>query len=152
MYFPGEYVSSSPFLILLNNVALLLAMGALYDAFSLSGTQHSLRNKIVTGICVGLIGIGLMSIPLASVTGVIIDARSILLSVTGLFFGIIPTVIAVVMTVAFRIMEGGQGTIAGITIIVTSAAVGLVYRAWTAEKYTSFLGLTFICLVLLFMS
>lgn len=130
-------MSSSPFLILLNNVALLLAMGALYDAFSLSGSQYSLRNKIVTGICAGLIGIGLMSIPLASVTGVIIDARSILLSVTGLFFGIIPTVIAVVMTVAFRIMEGGQGAVAGIAIIFTSAAVGLVYRAWTAEKYTS---------------
>ncbi len=130
-------MSSSPFLILLNNVALLLAMGALYDAFSLSGSQHSLRNKIVTGICAGLIGIGLMSIPLASVTGVIIDARSILLSVTGLFFGIIPTVIAVVMTVAFRISEGGQGTVAGITIILTSAAAGLVYRGWTAEKYTS---------------
>lgn len=130
-------MSSSPFLILLNNVALLLAMGALYDAFSLSGSQHSLRNKIVTGICAGLIGIGLMSIPLASVTGVIIDARSILLSVTGLFFGIIPTVIAVVMTVVFRISEGGQGTVAGITIILTSAAAGLVYRGWTAEKYTS---------------
>ena len=130
-------MSSSPFLILLNNVALLLAMGALYDAFSLSGSQHSLRNKIVTGICAGLIGIGLMSIPLASVTGVIIDARSILLSVTGLFFGIIPTVIAVVMTVAFRITEGGQGTVAGITIILTSAAAGLVYRGWTVEKYTS---------------
>ncbi|WP_420599081.1 EAL domain-containing protein [Neptuniibacter sp.] len=130
-------MSSSPFLILLNNVALLLAMGALYDAFSLSGSQHSLRNKIVTGICAGLIGIGLMSIPLASVTGVIIDARSILLSVTGLFFGIIPTVIAVVMTVAFRIIEGGQGTVAGITVILTSATAGLVYRGWTAEKYTS---------------
>lgn len=127
-------MSSSPFLILVNNVALLLAMGALYDAFSLSSSNHSLRNKVVTGLCAGLIGIALMSIPLASVTGVIIDARSILLSVTGLFFGFIPTLIAVVMTVVFRVIEGGQGTSAGVAIILLSAGAGLIYRSWTAPK------------------
>ena len=130
-------MSSSPFLILVNNVALLLAMGALYDAFSLSSSNHSLRNKVVTGFCAGLIGIALMSIPLASVTGVIIDARSILLSVTGLFFGFIPTLIAVVMTVIFRVLEGGQGAIAGVTVILSSAVAGLIFRSWTSANVRS---------------
>lgn len=127
-------MSDSPFLILLNNVALLLAMGALYDAFSLSSGHHKLSKKLATGLGVGLIGIGLMSMPLASVTGVIIDARSILLSVTGLFFGFIPTAIAVVMTGTFRIVEGGQGAAAGVLIILCSAAAGLAFRSWREQK------------------
>ncbi|MGH1462802.1 MAG: EAL domain-containing protein [Neptuniibacter sp.] len=126
---------SSPFLILVNNVALLLAMGALYDVFSLHSSNHSLRNKVVTGVCAGLIGIGLMSMPLATVTGVIIDARSILLSVCGLFFGVIPTTIAVIMTITFRFLEGGQGAVAGIALILTSALAGIVYRYWHGTRY-----------------
>ncbi|MCP4597374.1 diguanylate cyclase [Neptuniibacter sp.] len=127
-------MNESPFLILVNNVALLLAVGVLYDAFSLSTTRLSLSKKVITGLCVGLLGIGLMSMPLASVTGVIIDARSILLSVSGLFLGIVPTLIAVFMTVVFRLVEGGQGAFAGILIIITSAGAGLLYRSWRGKN------------------
>lgn len=113
---------------LVNNVALLLAMGVLYDAFSFNRDTPSLFKKIITGGFIGLIGCAIMSMPLSLVSGVIIDARSILLSATGLFFGLIPTVIAVVLTAAFRIVEGGQGAFAGVLIILSSAGIGLSYN------------------------
>ncbi|WP_299183901.1 EAL domain-containing protein [uncultured Neptuniibacter sp.] len=121
---------------LVNNVALLLAMGVLYDAFSFHQGRPSPVKKLLTGIFIGLIGISLMSVPLSLVSGVIIDARSILLFISGLFFGLIPTITAVVMTVGFRVVEGGQGVVAGILIILTSAAIGVGYRLWR-EKWRS---------------
>ncbi|WP_415904297.1 EAL domain-containing protein [Neptuniibacter sp. QD48_55] len=118
------------FIPLINNVALLLAMGALYDIFSFEHKRLSVLKKVISGILIGVIGIAIMSMPLSIVSGVLIDARSILLSVTGLFFGFIPTVIAVAITVAFRLFEGGQGIFAGFLIIVSSSGLGLLCHYW----------------------
>ncbi len=127
----GRYervMNSTTFITLVNNVALLLAMGVLYDAFSIRRTGLSFWAKCVAGLLIGLIGITIMSMPLSLVSGVIIDARSILLSVSGLFFGVIPSVIAAVMTICFRLFEGGQGALAGVLIIPASVMIGLLFR------------------------
>jgi len=127
----GRYervMNSTTFITLVNNVALLLAMGVLYDAFSIRRTGLSFWPKCVAGLLIGLIGITIMSMPLSLVSGVIIDARSILLSVSGLFFGVIPSAIAAAMTICFRLFEGGQGALAGVLIIPTSVMIGLFFR------------------------
>ena len=116
--------------VLVDNVALLMVMGVLFEVFSLSESRPTLARKMLTGAGIGLIGMSLMSMPLVLLTGVIIDARSILLAVSGLFFGFIPTAIAVLMTSLFRIVEGGEGTLAGVLIILSSASLGLIYRSW----------------------
>lgn len=116
--------------VLVDNVALLMVMGVLFEVFSLSETRPTLTRKMLTGAGIGLIGMSLMSVPLVLLTGVIIDARSILLAVSGLFFGFIPTAIAVLMTSLFRIVEGGEGALAGVLIILSSASLGLIYRSW----------------------
>lgn len=121
-------MDQSAYYVLANNAALLLAMGVVYDA-----TLHSSKFKIpfktvISGIVLGLIGIALMSTPLPVSEGVIIDSRSILLSTTGLFFGWIPTAITVLLTVTYRLLEGGQGALAGVIFIFFSALCGLIWR------------------------
>lgn len=123
-------MNSGTFIVLVNNVALLLAMGVLYDAFSTKKSSPSILTRLITGLLIGSIGITIMSMPLSLVSGVIVDARSILLSVSGMFFGVLPTLVAVVMTACFRFIEGGQGVLAGILIISSSAMLGLSYRYW----------------------
>lgn len=121
-------MNDSAYFVLANNAALLLAMGVIYDALILSAAARIPGKPIVTGTALGMIGIALMLTPLPVAEGVIIDSRSILLATTGLFFGWIPTSIAVVITSLFRLYEGGAGVIAGIVFIVFSAAVGLIWR------------------------
>ena len=41
--------------------------------------------------------------------GIVFDTRSVLLAVSGLFLGAVPTVVAVTMTAAFRLLQGGAG-------------------------------------------
>lgn len=122
------------FIALINNIALLIAIGALYEALPLGQRCQTLYKKVASGVLIGFIGIAIMSMPLTIVSGVIIDARSILLSITGLFFGGVPTVIAVSMTMAFRIFEGGQGIVAGVLIIIGSAGIGLLYHYWRVQS------------------
>lgn len=60
--------------------------------------------------------------------GLVFDTRSVLLSLSGLFFGLIPTIIASVTLIIFRLFLGGPGVWMGITVIITAASIGYLWR------------------------
>ena len=116
---------------LINNVALLLVAGL---AFEMMGDYSLLRKpslrQIFTGVVLGVIGWAVMLTPWELMPGLIFDTCSILLGLSGLFFGTLPAFIAVVFTSALRIFIGGTGVVPGVGVIVTSAAIGLAWRHW----------------------
>ncbi len=120
---------ASSFIGLVNNAALLLALGLLYDMLaSRTRPMAPLLQQILTGLFAGGIGIALMLNPWDFGQGVVFDTRSVLLCITGLFFGPLPTILAVLITGAFRVAMGGVGVSMGIAVIVTSGGIGLVWR------------------------
>lgn len=103
--------------------------------------QHQeLPFKIIGGIIFGLSGIVLMSISFIMPNGVIFDTRSILISISGLFYGVIPTSIAALIIIIYRIVLGGPGVYAGIAVTLTSAALGIAWRRIrkAPEKYSNY--------------
>ncbi|NJC89156.1 MAG: PAS domain S-box protein [Desulfuromonas sp.] len=114
-----------PFIGLINNAALLLALGVMYGL--LQHRADDLQWQVVRGIFFGLIGIGVMMNPWHFSPGVIFDTRSILLSVGGLFLGTVSTLIALVMTGAFRLYLGGEGALTGVCVLVISGVLGLLW-------------------------
>jgi PAS domain S-box-containing protein len=89
--------------------------------------QASLK-QIPLGIMIGIIGIIVMQTHWKLEDGAIFDTRSILLGITGLFFGTIPTVITMIITSLFRIYLGGIGVLTGIMVIIASGSIGLLWR------------------------
>lgn len=122
-------INPSLILGLIHNIALLLATSLLIDLFR---TQQEVelryRYKVITGVLVGIIGVVLMLTPWELAPGLVFDTRSVLLGIAGLFFGPIPTIIAVVITGAFRLFMGGGGQWMGIAVIISSGGVGLLWR------------------------
>ena len=116
-------------LVLIQNAALLLAMAVVFDVTVKRWQMEtiSLRQAGV-GVVIGGIGIALMMTPWVFAPGIIFDTRSILLSVSGLFFGWVPTLIAVLMTAVFRIVQGGPATLMGVSVIITTGALGVLWR------------------------
>ena len=112
---------------LINNVALLVAVGVTYTHLAKTLRSRHWSGKLVSGLFLGVIGIGVMMNPWQLAPGVVFDSRSILLSVGGLFLGLIPTVIAVVITCLYRLQIGGVGALTGLGVIITSAALGLIW-------------------------
>jgi PAS domain S-box-containing protein len=114
---------------MINNAALLLALGVLYDVVGHKprGAKRTIQQAIA-GVIVGAIGIAVMLNPWQSAPGVVFDTRSVLLSVSGLFFGTLPTLLATLMTGAFRFYTGGAGAWTGVAVIVTSGAIGVAWR------------------------
>lgn len=119
----------SPFTSLIFNAALLLAVGQVLD-FTLSHRSCHIasRQPWLIGVAIGAIGIGLMSAPLSLMPGIVFDVRSVLLAVCGLFFGPLPTVMAMATTGAYRLYLGGAGAWPGVAVIVASGLIGLAWR------------------------
>ncbi len=123
---------------LVNNAALLLALGLLYDFLSLRPLfKKPVFQQILTGVVLGAIGIAIMLNPWNFGHGVVFDTRSVLLCIAGCFFGAIPTGLAVAMTAAFRLSAGGAGAWTGVAVIVTSGAIGLAWRHVRQRKSPS---------------
>jgi two-component system, cell cycle sensor histidine kinase and response regulator CckA len=114
---------------LLNNAALLLAMGVLYDALVTRpiGGKPTLE-QIFTGVILSAIGIAVMSTHWEVMPGVVFDTRSVLLCISGVFFGVVPTLTAVLITGAFRLHLGGAGAWTGVIVIAVSGGIGLAWR------------------------
>lgn len=114
---------------LLQNVALLLAFTLIYDVIWTSESVfRKNRNRVFSGIIVGFISVLLMVTPWKLADGLIFDTRSVLLLNAGLFFGSLTTVVATIISAAYRVYLGGSGMWMGIAVIITSAASGLLWK------------------------
>jgi two-component system cell cycle sensor histidine kinase/response regulator CckA len=128
-------VDLSSLLPLLYNGALLLALAFIYDVLAFPMLSHlNWRQQVLLGFTVGAIGVIVMLTPWLYVPGIVFDTRSVLLSISGLFFGVIPTLVAVVMTAALRLYQGGAGAYTGVAVIVATSLVGLGWRYWRKPR------------------
>ena len=120
---------------LINNAALLLALCLLYDMLGFRLQERkTIIQQILTGIVLGAIGLAIMFNPWDFGQGVVFDTRSVLLVISGFFFGAGPVVVAMFMTGVFRLMSGGAGVWTGLAVIVTSGVIGLLWRHYRPYK------------------
>jgi len=113
---------------LADNAEMLLALSVIYEIGFLLFRHHQRIRPMINGLLISMIGVLIMANPFVLVPGLMFDTRTILISLTALIFGYIPTVIVVLITSAYRAVLGGVGTLPGIATILTSAAIGLLAR------------------------
>lgn len=90
----GPYMDTSSFIGLLYNAILLIALGVIYDALNLESIENKTGRELVSGVFVGLLGLAVMNTSWEMAPGVLFDTRWVLISLCGLFFGLVPTLIA----------------------------------------------------------
>lgn len=118
-----------------NNIFILLSIVFLYTLTNYELNRNKRIKQVLSGIVIGFIALFLMSNPFEFQAGIVFDARSILLPISGVFFGPITTIIAALMSIAFRAYLGGIGMGVGIATIVISASIGIIWR-YVFKKYT----------------
>lgn len=122
---------------LVYNASLLLSISLIYILFFLKYDKNNIWRKIISGVAIGFIGILLMENRIQIVQGIIFDVRSVLVSVTAMFFGFIPAFVASVIIIIWRIIIGGSGTLMG--ILVTSVTFGIGF-AWNKIRFKHILS------------
>lgn len=120
----------------INNVALLLAMVLIYALFAKDAwlSQRPVLQKLILGAGLSVVGLSIMATPVVYGHGIIFDTRSILIAASGLFFGTLPTLVLVIVTAAYRIYLGGGGMVTGVSVIIVSAAIGLLWRHFYGKR------------------
>ena len=121
---------------IIHNISILLALSMLHYLFGLKPVnQYKGVMEISLGVLVGMVGIVLMLSPWTLQPGLVFDSRSILLAVSGLIVGPIPTIIAMATTALYRIYMAGDGIVMGVASILTSGATGILWGALRKNWY-----------------
>ena len=126
------------FLALIHNAALLLAMAVIFDVVASSKTSREhLPARLGVGGLLGVIGMAIMLTPWQFMQGIFFDTRSVLLGISGLFFGAVPTVVAMAMTATLRLFQGGAAAWTGVSVILASGCIGIAWRHWRSRPLES---------------
>jgi PAS domain S-box-containing protein len=130
-------MSDASFVGLFQNAVLLLGLAFMFDvAASRWRIGKELLWQALLGVALGAVGVAVMLTPWAFGSGIVFDTRSVLLGISGLFFGFLPTTIAVAITAAFRFLQGGAGVWTGVSVILASGAIGLAWRRFRDRSLT----------------
>ncbi len=114
---------------LIDNAAILLVTALIFDFTRIRWRQSLIGiQRIFVGLILGFIGIILMTKPWIFSPGIIFDTRSILLSISGLFFGLVPTLVAMAVTAIYRIYQGGVAAWTGVSVILATGSIGILWR------------------------
>jgi PAS domain S-box-containing protein len=125
---------------LLQNTAILLAFSMLYENMWMKKEDtRKFSKKVLTGLVLGAIGIVIMYTPWQLSPGIVFDTRSVMLSISGLFFGAVPTSIAMIFTGTLRVIQGGGGMWMGLAVIISAGTIGILWRQlrpeWKQKNY-----------------
>lgn len=129
----------------MQNAILIFSLIFIYTTLRYDKNQH-LAKQILIGILIGVLTYLLMRTPWRLEEGLFFDARTVMMSVTGVFFGFVPTVIALVITLTYRISLGGVGVYSGVLTLLTSAIIGLYWHK--IKRYIPKIGTYYEYLVL----
>ncbi len=119
---------------LVNNAALLLSLSLFNHLGHLMFEKRGRFAEIVDGLLIGIICIAVMMVPMTFTSGLVFDTRSILLSLSALIFGAIPTILAATMAIAYRLSTGGVGALPGVLVILSVSIFGLCWRRYVFPK------------------
>lgn len=123
---------------LIHNAALLTTLVIIYEISYSLNTQKIHLIPVLNGVLAGLIGMVIMTLAFPFDSGIYLDTRSILISITALIFGVVSSVIASAIMIIYRIILGGPGLWTGILVIVTSACIGNIWRLFVLPKSHKF--------------
>ncbi|QOR34303.1 diguanylate cyclase [Clostridium sp. 'deep sea'] len=119
---------------LLSNTMLLLALSVLYSIMPLNTVKYIKIRKAIMGFLLGIVAIAILSNPFQFAPGIQFDTREVLLSITGMFLGFIPTAVCAFIASAYRLYIGGIGALPGVLSIFFSGALGLLFHKYYFPK------------------
>ena len=118
---------------LLYNLGILVSISIISGFIGYRGNKD-LNSTLLQGLLFGSASMIGMLHPLILAPGLIFDGRSVMISLSGLFFGPIAATIAGTMALILRIQQGGKGTTMGVLVIISSALIGALFYAQSRQN------------------
>ena len=113
---------------LVYNLSLLIALSIVSGFFDRRYPRTNLTGLIIQGLLFGIVALVGMIHPMNIGAGLIFDGRSIVISLSTLFFGPISGSIAGIIVIITGIIQGGSGIVSGTLVVIFSVIVGTVFH------------------------
>lgn len=115
------------YLDLVLNLSLLISLSVV-SGFIQDRCNHKLRlSQVLQGLLFAFAAVIGMLKPMNLGNGLIFDGRSVMISLASLYFGPLAALISVLPPLALRVFLGGDGMLMGVSVILMSSVVGLLY-------------------------
>jgi PAS domain S-box-containing protein len=113
---------------LIYNLSLIIALSIVSGFLVKRYPRTKIKGLIVQGLLFGIVAIVgmIQSFPLSK--GLIFDGRSIVISLATLFFGPISGLVAGMISIIFRIFQGGSGILPGTLVVISSIIIGSIFH------------------------
>ncbi len=122
---------------LVSNISLLISLVFIQYLIQQKKGNNQLPRQMIQGFLIGCIALILMSRSFELRPGLIFDSRTILLSISGLYMGALPTAVACAVSGTYRMILGGTGMTAGVLTILASGSIGVTARYFLMKELTS---------------
>lgn len=119
---------------LIKSASLMLSLALLYGFIVRKWPKDTPLSTVITGCLFGFICIFGMTFPVEILPGVIFDSRSVILTLASVFGGTLVGLISGLFSAFYRLWLGGDGAAVGVTIIILSVGIGLIYRELHKRK------------------
>ncbi|MFA5677988.1 MAG: EAL domain-containing protein [Pseudomonas sp.] len=123
---------------LVENITLLVSLCWLHGMLMRYLEQRELLSQICSGLLFGLVCVLGMMIPIHLTAGVILDGRSVVLSMAAFFGGPLTGAIAGVVAAMARLGVGGAGMVPGLLNILMPVVAGLLFRHLSRSRKLPF--------------
>jgi LytS/YehU family sensor histidine kinase len=119
---------------LIFNLAILISVSVLSGFIDVRYSRNTTSGSILQGLLFGLVALIGMLQPFVLAPGIFFDGRSVVLSLCGLFFGPVAGVISATIALVYRIYVGGAGVYMGVSVIVSSTLIGVLFHHYTQQN------------------
>ncbi len=124
---------------LITNLMLIMSLSVIYSMFDSETKSGPILSKLIMGIAVSFIGLLVMRNHVLLEDGLVFDGRSVLMLLTALYFGVIPSVIGGATLIGYRyyltiLYDSPSGLIPGILWIIVPIIIGLIWRRIRLKK------------------
>lgn len=119
---------------LLTNIILLMSLTIVYSLFSHEKRISYVYSKLIMGVSVSIIGYIIMRNSVVVSPGIMFDGRTVLMLITGMYFGAIPVLIGSITLSSYRIALGGNGVIPGVMWVIIPGLIGLTWRYFRIKR------------------
>ncbi len=130
----------------LDNAELLISLCVIFEISLFIEVNDRFSRRVLNITLLSLVGILVINAPWVIVPGVHLDARVVFIGLLFLIFDEQPSMIVVLILILYRILIGGDGTLAGVTMMTLAALVGY---GWKKLKLFSRIPNSWISLYLL---
>lgn len=112
---------------LIFNLSLLVAVSVISGFIETYWKRNTVQGVVMQGLLFGGVALIGMLNPFELAPGIIFDGRSVVISLCTLFFGPVAGLLAIMMALLYRIYLGGGGLITGVSVIVSSYLIGVIF-------------------------